>query len=283
MIFLKPTNFFQFFIQFFINIFFRLNISLKKRINFHYTNSLFLSGDFFESLVNYKRNSKIVFFTLKDFPERKDFNIYKNKTWIFHNSDDNFDLKRKEKLEFFKPRKCFSQNLIISKKKYNFIPIGLENQKFHNHGEVKDFFRLREKKIIKKPRVLFGFNITNKKRIIIKSQLKKLPICDETEGWNSYYYRRILLKYMFVSCPEGNGIDTHRFWEALYLRTMPIIKKNEISNFFLRYNLPVLILNNWSDLSKINENELSNIYFSKKKFFNNKYLFQNYWKKIITK
>ena len=96
-------------------------------------------------------------------------------------------------------------------------------------------------------------------------------------------YMDAINKSSFVLSPWGNGIDTHRFWEALYLRTIPIIKKNEISNFFLRYNLPVLILNNWSDLSKMNENELSNIYYSKKKFFNNKYLFQNYWKKIITK
>ena len=27
-------------------------------------------------------------------------------------------------------------------------------------------------------------------------------------------FRRILLNYMFVVCPEGNGIDTHRMWEA---------------------------------------------------------------------
>ena len=88
---------------------------------------------------------------------------------------------------------------------------------------------------------------------------------------------------MFVICPEGNGIDTHRVWEALYLRSIPIIQKNQISNFLIKANLPIMILNNWSDLSKLNEIDLLKIYRSKKKLFSNKYLFQNYWKKKIKK
>ena len=87
---------------------------------------------------------------------------------------------------------------------------------------------------------------------------------------------------MFVICPEGNGIDTHRMWEALYLRTIPIIKKNKISNYIKKAKIPVLILNKWSDLSKFDEKQLKKFYFSKKKLFNNRYLFQDYWKKRIT-
>ena len=87
---------------------------------------------------------------------------------------------------------------------------------------------------------------------------------------------------MFVICPEGNGIDTHRMWEALYLRTIPIIKKNMISNFIKKAQIPVLIINKWSDLSKFDEKKLQKFYFSKKKLFNNRYLFQDYWKKRIT-
>ena len=241
MIFLKPTNIFQFFFQLFINTFFRFKISIKKRINYNSTNNIFLSGDFFEKLAKLKKNSNIVFTTINDFPQKKDYEKYKKKIWIFHNSDEIFDLKKKKKLDFFKPLKCFSQNLVFINKNYNFIPIGLENNKFQNHGDIFDFYRLRAKKIDKIPRVLFGFNITNKKRVKLKSSLKKVKICDETRGWNSYFYRRILIKYKFVICPEGNGIDTHRLWEALYLRTIPIMKKNEISIFLQKANLPILI------------------------------------------
>ena len=85
------------------------------------------------------------------------------------------------------------------------------------------------------------------------------------------FYRRILSKYMFVICPEGNGVDTHRLWEAFYLKTVPIIRKNKISSFLLKANLPILVLDNWSDLSKLDSSRLKKFYSSKKKFFNNKY------------
>ena len=91
------------------------------------------------------------------------------------------------------------------------------------------------------------------------------------------------MRYMFLACREGNGVDTHRMWEALYLRTVPIMERNKISKFLIEANLPIIVLNKWSDLSKFNENKLRKIYLSKKKLFNNKYLFQNYWKNLIKK
>ena len=63
---------------------------------------------------------------------------------------------------------------------------------------------------------------------------------------------------------------------------LQILKKNMISNFIKKAKIPVLILNKWSDLSKFDEKQLQKFYFSKKKLFNNRYLFQNYWKKRIT-
>ena len=280
MIFLRPNNFFEFFIQFLINTIFRFRQSINKRFIKKVENNIFISGEFFEKIS--KENSSIVFSSLDRFPLKKDYSKYKKKIWVFHNSDETFDLNTKKKLDYFLPKKCFSQNLIINKKNYHFIPIGLENSKFHNNGDIKDFLRLRKVKLEKKPRILFGFKNTNLKRVQLKHQFKKLKITDETIGWNSFFYRRILLNYMFVICPEGNGIDTHRMWEAIYLKTIPIIEKNMISNFIKNAKIPILILNKWSDLSKFDEKQLQKFYFSKKKLFNNRYLFQDYWKKRIT-
>jgi len=280
MIFLRPNNFFEFFIQFLINTIFRFRQSINKRFIKKVENNIFISGEFFEKISRGKSN--IVFSSLDSFPLKKDYSKYKKKIWVFHNSDETFDLNAKKKLDYFHPKKCFSQNLIINKKNYHFIPIGLENSKFHKNGDIKDFLKLRKVKLEKKPRILFGFKNTNPKRVQLKHQFKKLKITDETNGWNSFFYRRILLNYMFVICPEGNGIDTHRMWEALYLKTIPIIKKNMISNFIKKAKIPVLILNKWSDLSKFDEKQLQKFYFSKKKLFNNRYLFQDYWKKRIT-
>jgi len=279
MIFLRPNNIFEFLFQFLINAIFRFRQSIKKRLIQKVKNNIFISGEFFEKIS--EKNSSIVFSTLDNFPLKKDYKKYMKKIWVFHNSDETFDLSTKKKLDYFYPKKCFSQNLIIYKKNYHFIPIGLENSKFHNNGDIKDFISLRKVKSKKKPRILFGFQNTNPKRAQLKDKFKKIKIADETNGWNSFFYRRILLNYMFVICPEGNGIDTHRMWEALYLKTIPIIKKNMISNFIKKAKIPVLILNKWSDLSRYDEKQLQKFYFSKKKLFNNRYLFQEYWKKRI--
>ena len=279
MIFLKPNNIFEFLFQSLINTIFRLRQSIKKRFIQRVENNIFISGEFFEKIS--KKNSNIAFSSLDNFPLKKDYSKYKKKIWIFHNSDETFDLNAKKKLDFFHPKKSFSQNLVFKKKNFHYIPIGLENSKFHNNGDIKDFLKLRKIQLKKKPRILFGFKNTNPKRVVLKEKFRKLDLADETNGWNSFIYRRILINYMFVICPEGNGIDTHRLWEAFYLKTIPVIEKNKISNFIKRANLPILILDKWSDLSKYDEKKLRNFYISNRKLFNNKYLFQNYWKKKI--
>lgn len=39
----------------------------------------------------------------------------------------------------------------------------------------------------------------------------------------------------------GNGLDTHRAWEALLLGAIPIHLNNSIAAMFTRHNLPVLV------------------------------------------
>ena len=52
----------------------------------------------------------------------------------------------------------------------------------------------------------------------------------------------------FVLCPEGNGIDTHRIWETLYVGGTPIVKSNPVVDSLLT-SLPVLLIENWEEIS----------------------------------
>ena len=52
----------------------------------------------------------------------------------------------------------------------------------------------------------------------------------------------------FTVCPEGNGVDTHRLWETLYMGGIPIVTPNPLMNS-LYSQLPVLVINKWSDLA----------------------------------
>jgi len=53
--------------------------------------------------------------------------------------------------------------------------------------------------------------------------------------------------YAFVISPPGNGYDCHRTWEALILGCIPIVKKSAIDTLY--ENLPVLIVNDWKDVT----------------------------------
>ena len=65
-------------------------------------------------------------------------------------------------------------------------------------------------------------------------------------SWDSYLDS--LVSHKFALCPRGNGIDTHRFWESLYSRTVPVVRYEEAHRNFL--DLPVLFVNDWSQVTE---------------------------------
>ena len=54
--------------------------------------------------------------------------------------------------------------------------------------------------------------------------------------------------HKFVLCPRGNGIDTHRLWETLYMGSIPIVKKEFALNEFK--DLPILFIDSWDEISE---------------------------------
>ena len=54
-------------------------------------------------------------------------------------------------------------------------------------------------------------------------------------------------RFVFVLCPYGGGLDTHRLWEALILGCIPIIKSSGLDPLF--EDLNVCIVKSWSDVN----------------------------------
>ena len=54
-------------------------------------------------------------------------------------------------------------------------------------------------------------------------------------------------KQSYVLCPEGNGVDTHRIWETLYLGGIPIVLNSNVLNPLLT-DLPVLMIRDWKEI-----------------------------------
>jgi len=61
-------------------------------------------------------------------------------------------------------------------------------------------------------------------------------------------YLMNLRRHSLVPCPEGNGIDTHRIWETLYMGGTPVIKRSKYLQPLL-VDLPVIFVNQWSEIT----------------------------------
>lgn len=51
----------------------------------------------------------------------------------------------------------------------------------------------------------------------------------------------------FVLCPRGNGTDTHRLWETLYMGGIPIVRRADCWVSLLA-DLPVVIVDEWPEV-----------------------------------
>jgi hypothetical protein len=86
-------------------------------------------------------------------------------------------------------------------------------------------------------------------------------------------------KYAFVLSPAGGGYDCHRTWEALLLGCIPIVKRFNIPLERVYDDLPVLIVDNWSDITQ--ELLITTINNFKNRTFKTEKLTLKYWTDLI--
>ncbi len=148
----------------------------------------------------------------------------------------------------------YSQNVTFAHSKLHSLPIGLQNRQF---GNLKIYQIHEQSKLIEKNKLIYvNFNKnTHSSRNFDISFLKKIPKTTIQENIDYQIYIKELASHKFVICPRGNGIDTHRFWEAQYLDTIPIILHKDWTASYS--NLPLLIVNEWKDIIEL---DLEKIY-----------------------
>jgi hypothetical protein len=179
-----------------------------------------------------------------------------NKIVVTHNSDFEIDLKYKSVLNNVK--KQLSQNCLINHENLESIPIGIENTQWFNH---QIFHKIRMSSEIKKEKeIYFNFSLTTHiSRNECYEKLKNKLVWNCNLPKEEYFIE--LKKHKFAICPRGNGLDTHRVWECLYLDVIPIMIKKDCVNID---NLPIIYLDDWDelDVNSINK-KFNNIKFSK--------------------
>lgn len=201
-------------------------------------------------------------------------------TLITHNSDTNLIESNPEVFKIIQTEKLvcwWGQNLCFIHPKMRCLPIGLANTMW-DHGKIENFMN----PIKKTDDVYFNFNIyTNREKRqpcfdALKYSFEFLPMVSVVENVKR------LAKYRWCICPEGNGVDTHRIWEAIYMRCIPIVVKSPFIDALMHYSggeLPIYVINSWDDLTHLN---LPNFEpFFRDKF--DKWISLNYFSCVILK
>jgi hypothetical protein len=205
-------------------------------------------------------------------------NADKKFTLITHNSDNDAE----EQDIPYNLVHWYTQNLNFKHEKVSPLPIGFENPFWHPWKEEIILNSKPSRKRIPAPFAQFN-PVTNKQdrglvlNLITRKQVTAY-IFNCINGQNFETYVENMNTYTYCLCPRGNGIDTHRIWEALYFGCIPIVKRHITHEF--EHELPIIFVDDWE--------ELDDNYISKEKEklnnnFDSPILSMKYWADKIYK
>jgi hypothetical protein len=176
-------------------------------------------------------------------------------TLICGNSDENFtsdpQLPTSVKL-------WLCQNYAVENGIGRVLPIGLENLRLGKSG-FKRFFELPSTKSITQIVLVPPMRVTNPIRSQVAEICKEYPtrfqVIEKYLSTSDYF--KLLAGYKYVLVLEGNGFDTHRLWECLYLDCLPIVIETPWSLKIIReLNLPVLTVSSVNSLQSVDLEQL---------------------------
>lgn len=256
--------------------------------------SSYIDGTFFKSLcdvyldnntLDYKNSLKKVILYAETHDYKKALSLInyqsdRNFTLVTHNSDhciDKTDIP--PNLDMW-----YGLNVNFEHPKLKPLPIGLENEYWHpNKRSLMQLTSGTTKPHERKIKALCQFNhatFKEERTPILFDTINEKIFADQyccVNGENFMEYARNLNEYAFCICPRGNGIDTHRLWECLYSRCIPIIKNHITHKFDL--DLPVVIVEDWK---QVTQNFLQQVYHDFPfDLFNSDILKQEYWREKI--
>lgn len=205
---------------------------------------------------------------------------------VTHNADKSFTDEMAEKL----PQNvtaCFSQNVVTSHPKVHPIPIGLENERwFTDQHRKQRILDARNGNALPTRLVYLNFSIDTNPgvRKEVWDHFSGQSWCT-AEPWNRDRairgenfdnYLAGVNDHFYVISPQGNGVDCHRTWEALYMRRVPVMLKGHNS---LYSDMRVLLVDNWESVTE-------ELLVSKKEHFltgkfNDAKLKFSYWSELI--
>lgn len=172
-------------------------------------------------------------------------------------------------LRLFGFRKVFGTNLTPLKDKAFSLPLGLTNDttesNIHpvlgNHNDLVCAHKISNHSRVFKPSIYVNFTAKNNEiergrllELVSRSPSPYAVLHEEpdfTSGGRQQYLKRCR-EFALTPCPEGNGVDTHRFWETVYMGGTPVVTKN-IAMADLYSRVPCIVVDDWEELLDVKE------------------------------
>jgi hypothetical protein len=127
-------------------------------------------------------------------------------------------------------KKGYIGNLNVIHEKATLLPIGLEN-KMWNKDNIRLIKKYQKINVEKTESVFICMNPNTwkgRKEILQFCKDRGLKVYEPDMNYERYLYE--MKKHKYCLCIRGNGMDCHRFYEALYLGVKPIILNDEYSS-----------------------------------------------------
>ena len=205
--------------------------------------------------------------------------ISNNVIIMTHNSDHTINESHLQFLNEPKLISLFCQNASINHDKIVCLPIGIANSMWP-HGNTKLISDLsKQNSSSKEFKIMVNFRPDTYKPHrsdvlkIIFDNLKSHSRLVQTNSPTVLSLKNSQSS-IFTACPRGNGPDTHRLWEALYMGSIPIVDDIVNSRYF--DDLPLIYVKDWNKIDlKFLKKEFNKI---KSKRFNYNKLKLSFWK-----
>ena len=180
---------------------------------------------------------------------------------IIHNSDETFEYSD---IGQFKTYVLTIGAVNCNTRMAQQIPLGFRDDQYTSHSVLDE---IRDEKYVEKDiKCLVNFHLSSniKERTKCLNYFKATTFCNcdndyftynksgewsdkETQERRKEFYR-MLKRSQFVICPQGSGVDTHRFYETLFFGAKPIVKTSFLDPLYEKYE--ALIVNDWCDVTE---------------------------------
>lgn len=157
-----------------------------------------------------------------------------------------------------------SVNLVEKQEGFAALPLGLESPSYRSGGRLREFKNEPSNDVKDRPIsfiVAWNPNTNNYKR---SEPMKVFKMAADTfisqKRITASTLHQLMRRSLFVPCPRGNGVDSHRIWEALYLGSIPVLLREDVFPALAEW--PIWIVDSWSDVLDFSRSKLENKYQS---------------------